>query len=160
MQNIDDYDSPLGKIVIAADDEKLTGLWFEDQKYFGSTLKEYQQEETACLRKVKKWLDLYFKGEDPTIDFEICMHGTDFQKKVWNALLKIPYGEIRTYGEIASQVDCRSAQAVGNAVGHNPISIVVPCHRVIGKDGSLTGYAGGIVRKERLLEMELKRSLH
>lgn len=160
MQKIDDYDSPLGKIELALEEDALIGLWFEDQKYFGSTLKEYRKEETEHSRKVKKWLDLYFEGKEPKIDFKLCMHGTVFQKKVWNALLEIPYGQTRTYGEIAKRIQCRSAQAVGSAISHNPISIVVPCHRVIGRNGSLTGYAGGIERKEKLLEKELLRALH
>ena len=155
------YESPLGGILLAADDIGLTGLWFEGQKYFARTLDTvHQEQETAVLSEARRWLDVYFSGQKP--DFQVPLHfqGTTFQKEVWEILLSIPYGETTTYGAIAKQLAAKrglphlSAQAVGSAVGHNKISIIVPCHRVIGADGSLTGYAGGIWRKEKLLALE------
>lgn len=161
MQYISHYVSPMGNILLAADDMGLTGLWFEGQKYFALSLeKEHTERETPLFEKVKRWLAVYFSGKEP--DFTVPLHftGTAFQKQVWEILCSIPYGGTMTYGEIASQVAAKrglphmSAQAVGGAVGHNPISIIVPCHRVVGTDGSLTGYAGGIDKKVRLLKLE------
>ena len=155
------YDSPLGGILLAADETGLTGLWFEGQKYFGRGLPAKRTEgETPALSETRRWLDVYFAGGAP--DFTPPLHpaGTDFRRAVWEILLQIPYGRTMTYGEIARCVaekrglPSMSAQAVGGAVGHNPISLVIPCHRVVGTNGSLTGYAGGIDRKMKLLEME------
>lgn len=155
------YDSPLGGILLAADETGLTGLWFEGQKYFGRGLSAKRTEgETPALSETRRWLDVYFAGGAP--DFTPPLHpaGTDFRRAVWEILLQIPYGRTMTYGEIARCVaekrglPSMSAQAVGGAVGHNPISLVIPCHRVVGTNGSLTGYAGGIDRKMKLLEME------
>lgn len=161
MHYINRYHSPLGTILLAADDTGLTGLWFEDQKYFAQGLdKETEEKEFSVFQTARRWLDVYFSGQAP--DFQVPLHfqGTAFQKEVWEILLSIPYGETTTYGAIAKQLAAKrglphlSAQAVGSAVGHNKISIIVPCHRVIGADGSLTGYAGGIWRKEKLLALE------
>lgn len=156
------YMSPLGEILIAADEIGLTGLWFKEQKYYALGLKEPVHLETPVLKETKTWLDIYFHHEIP--DFTPSLHpsGTLFQCQVWNLLLRIPYGKTVTYGMLAEKIsqekktEKMSAQAVGNAVGHNPISIIIPCHRVLGKDGSLTGYAGGIERKEKLLLLEQK----
>lgn len=161
MEYISHYQSPLGKILLSADDLGLTGLWFEGQKYYALHLdKKYEEKELSLFKEVKKWLDIYFSGKEP--DFEVPMHfkGTDFQKEVWDILCSIPYGKTMTYGEIAKQLAAKrglgsmSAQAVGGAVGHNRISIIVPCHRVVGTNGSLTGYAGGIDKKIALLTLE------
>lgn len=155
------YDSPLGGILLAADDVGLTGLWFDGQKYFARGLSnERIAQETSVLAEAKRWLDIYFTGKAP--DFTPPLHpiGSAFRRSVWEILLQIPYGQTTTYGEIARQLakkqglDRMSAQAVGGAVGHNEISIIIPCHRVVGADGSLTGYAGGIGKKEKLLELE------
>ena len=155
------YDSPLGGILLAADDVGLTGLWFDGQKYFARGLSnEHIAQETPILTEAKRWLDIYFTGKAP--DFTPPLHpiGSAFRRSVWEILLQIPYGQTATYGEIARQLakkqglERMSAQAVGGAVGHNEISIIIPCHRVVGADGSLTGYAGGIGKKETLLELE------
>lgn len=161
MQYISHYKSPLGNILLAADDTGLTGLWFEGQKYFALYLdKEHQEKELPILKEAKRWLDIYFSGKEP--DFTVPLHftGTEFQNEVWEILYAIPYGKTTTYGEIARQLakkrglERMSAQAVGGAVGHNEISIIVPCHRVVGANGSLTGYAGGIDKKVQLLTLE------
>lgn len=161
MHYINHYHSPLGTILLAADDTGLTGLWFKGQKYFAQGLdKETEEKEFSVFQTARRWLDVYFSGQKP--DFQVPLHfqGTTFQKEVWEILLSIPYGETTTYGAIAKQLAAKrglphlSAQAVGSAVGHNKISIIVPCHRVIGADRSLTGYAGGIWRKEKLLALE------
>lgn len=161
MQYTSHYQSPLGAILLAADDTGLTGLWFEGQKYFALHLdEEHEEREIPLFTDVKHWLDLYFAGKNP--DFSVPLHlmGTEFQKAVWEILCTIPYGETTTYGNIARQIakkrglDHMSAQAVGGAIGHNPVSIIVPCHRVLGTNGSLTGYAGGIEKKISLLTLE------
>ena len=161
MQYISYYQSPLGRILLAADEIGLTGLWFEGQKYFAMHLdKEHEEKELPVFTTVKHWLDFYFSGQEP--DFTVPLHliGTDFQKEVWEILCSIPYGKTMTYGEIAKMIakkrglEHMSAQAVGGAVGHNKISIIVPCHRVLGTNGSLTGYAGGIDKKIALLTLE------
>ncbi|HIQ79945.1 MAG TPA: methylated-DNA--[protein]-cysteine S-methyltransferase [Candidatus Scatavimonas merdigallinarum] len=161
MQYISHYPSPIGGILLAADNIGLTGLWFEGQKYFALYLdKEHEEKELPILKKAKQWLDVYFSGKEP--DFTVPLHftGTDFQNEVWEILCTIPYGQTMTYGEIARQLAAKrglarmSAQAVGGAVGHNEISIIVPCHRVVGTNGSLTGYAGGIDKKVKLLTLE------
>lgn len=154
------YDSPLGKISFAYDDIGLCGLWFEGQKYYQNHLKEFDEEVNDFSHKVVEWLDAYFKGNHPIVNIPLHLEGTTFQKRVWDILLSIPYGKMMTYGEIANIIAKErglkrmSSQAVGSAVGHNPISIIVPCHRVIGSDGSLVGYAGGVERKEALLRLE------
>lgn len=156
MQYTSHYQSPLGRILLAADNTGLTGLWFEGQKYFALSLNaKCLDRETPLLANAKRWLDLYFTGKNP--DFPVSLHlmGTEFQKEVWKILCTIPYGKTTTYGDIARQIarkrglDHMSAQAVGGAVGHNPVSIIVPCHRVLGTNGSLTGYAGGIDKKNQ-----------
>lgn len=161
MQYISHYSSPLGTILLAADEIGLTGLWFEGQKYFALYLdKEHEEKELPVLKQAKTWLDLYFSGREP--DFKVPLHftGTDFQNEVWEILYSIPYGQTTTYGEIAKRLAASrglkrmSAQAVGGAVGRNEISIIVPCHRVVGSSGSLTGYAGGIDKKIELLKLE------
>lgn len=149
------YESPLGSILLAADGVGLTGLWFVGQKYFPSFSEgEALEEETPVLAEAIRWLNVYFSGASP--DFLPPLHpqGSTFRQAVWNVLLTIPRGQTMTYGEIARRLNVRSAQAVGGAVGHNPVSILIPCHRVVGSDGSLTGYAGGLERKERLLQLE------
>ena len=149
--------------MLASKDNKLIGAWIEGQKYFLGKLKEKNQEkdDDITLAKAKKWLDSYFKGEKPRItDLNLAPSGSDFAKVVWKLLCEIPYGEVTTYGEIARKVakimnrSTMSAQAIGGAVGHNPISIIIPCHRVVGANGSLTGYAGGIDKKIFLLKHE------
>ena len=155
------YDSPLGGILLAADEIGLTGLWFDGEKYFADHLSsEHTERETPILVEVKRWLDIYFAGKEP--DFLPPLHpiGSAFRQSVWEILLQIPYGKTTTYGEIARQLAEKrklprmSAQAVGGAVGHNEISIIIPCHRVVGTNGSLTGYAGGIDKKVKLLKLE------
>lgn len=154
MQYISRYQSPLGEILLAADEIGLTGLWFEGQKYFALYLeKELEEKELPVFEQAKKWLTVYFSGKEP--DFQVPLHfiGTEFQNEVWEILYSIPYGQTITYGEIAKQLAAKrglkrmSAQAVGGAVARNEISIIVPCHRVVGTNGSLTGYAGGIDKK-------------
>ena len=158
---IQHYKSPIGGILLAADEIGLTGLWFDGQKYFARGLPADQVErETPALLEAKRWLDIYFSGKEP--DFTLPLHpiGSAFRQSVWEILLQIPYGKTTTYGEIARQLSEKmglsrmSAQAVGGAVGHNEISIIIPCHRVVGTNGSLTGYAGGIDKKGKLLELE------
>ena len=155
------YQSLLGDILLAADEIGLTGLWFEGQKYFANTLPDEQiPQETEILTEAKKWLDVYFSGEEPKFTPPLHPAGSEFRQAVWQILLQIPYGQTITYGEIASKMaelkntSHMSAQAVGGAVGHNEISIIIPCHRVVGTNGSLTGYAGGIDKKISLLELE------
>ena len=154
-------DSPLGGITLASDDEALTGLWFDGQKYFGDTLgREHAEKPLPVFEEAVRWLDLYFSGKDPGFTSKLSTHGTPFRDAVWEILRTIPFGKVMTYGEIADRIAAErglrgmSAQAVGGAVGHNPISIIIPCHRVLGADGSLTGYAGGLDKKARLLELE------
>lgn len=149
------YASPLGPILLAADETGLTGLWFEAQKYFPSfSGVDYQEKETPILTETVRWLDVYFSGKDPGFLPPLHPQGSPFRQTVWDILLTIPRGQTMTYGEIARRLGVHSAQAVGGAVGHNPISILIPCHRVVGSDGSLTGYAGGLDRKTRLLQLE------
>ena len=150
------YPSPLGELTLASDGVALTGLWIKGQKYFGSGAQQWQvNEDLPVFAAVSCWLDDYFSGEQPDPqNLPLSPSGTDFRRCVWEALLDIPYGEVITYGELADRVGCGSARAVGGAVGHNPISIIIPCHRVLGTDGSLTGYAGGIDCKRWLLAHE------
>ncbi|MBR4392055.1 MAG: methylated-DNA--[Bacteroidales bacterium] len=157
MDFISHYDSPLGGMTMASDSIHLVGLWFDGQKHFADTLdkERIERDDLPVFEETRHWLDCYFAGEKPGFTPALFMRGSVFRRRVWEILLTIPYGHTMTYGEIAQQVGKpRAAQAVGGAVGHNPTSIIVPCHRVIGTDGSLTGYAGGIERKKWLLEME------
>lgn len=161
MQYTTTYQSPMGKILLAADDIGLTGLWFEGQKYYALNLdKKHEEKEVPILKEAKHWLDIYFTGKEPDFIPPVHMTGTPFRMEVWEILRRIPYGETITYGEIAKKVAVErglqrmSAQAVGNAVGRNEISIIVPCHRVVGTSGSLTGFAGGIDKKIALLKLE------
>ena len=155
------YASPIGKITLGAREDVLVGAWFEGQKYFANTLPDERiSQETEILSEAKKWLDIYFSGEKPTFTLPLHPAGSTFRQAVWQILSEIPYGQTITYGEIASKIAERenishmSAQAVGGAVGHNEISIIIPCHRVVGTNGSLTGYAGGIDRKISLRKLE------
>ena len=161
MQYISHYASPLGSILLAADEVGLLGLWFEGQKYFGRCLDKTQEEkEIPLFATVKHWLNIYFSGQEPSFTVPLHFIGSAFQKEVWALLCAIPYGQTTTYGAIAKQLAQKrglphiSAQAVGGAVGHNEISVIVPCHRVVGADGSLTGYAGGLDKKTALLRLE------
>lgn len=152
-----DYDSPIGKLLIVSDGECICGVWFYGQKHFMSTVdgQIFFNDDLAIFKIVKRWFDEYFRGLNPKIDFELNPEGSEFRKWVWKILSDIPYGQTLTYGEIASMISpTMSAQAVGGAVGHNPISILVPCHRVLGANGKITGYAGGIERKIELLKLE------
>ena len=161
MQYITHYQSPLGGITISSDGTALTGLWFDGQKYFASTLgADYTEKDLPVFTEAKRWLDIYFSGRKPDFTPPLSLNGSAFRMAVWQILQSIPYGQTITYGNIARQLAAQqgkariSAQAVGGAVGHNPISIIVPCHRVVGTGGSLTGYAGGIDKKVQLLELE------
>ena len=161
MENIEYYASPLGRIVIASDSSCLHGLWFEGQKYFPASISGAERKPNSITELVSGWLDLYFDGKKPEISrLPLEPQGSEFRRNVWGLLCLIPYGRVTTYGEIAAELARRhglermSAQAVGGAVGHNPISIIIPCHRVIGSGGALTGYAGGLDRKSRLLSLE------
>lgn len=161
MEYITACESPLGEITLACDGESLTGLWFRGQKYDGTGRKAIREDSLPVFTAAREWLAAYFSGGKPAPgDLPLAPAGTDFRKLVWSFLCEIPYGERTTYREIARKTALRmgrphmSAQAVGGAVGHNPISIIIPCHRVIGSNGSLTGYAGGLDRKIRLLEIE------
>jgi methylated-DNA-[protein]-cysteine S-methyltransferase len=157
--------SPLGKITFASDGENLVGLWFDGQKYFGSGLDLAvdlkANDAPPVFDAAKKWLERYFAGKRPDpSELPLAPQGGEFRQAVWNILRSIPYGKTMTYGEIAKKVakklkkETMSSQAVGGAVGRNPISIIIPCHRVVGTDGGMTGYAGGIDKKIKLLELE------
>jgi O-6-methylguanine DNA methyltransferase len=157
------YSSPVGSILLASNGESLVGLWIEGQKYFGDTVEEAMNEKfnLPIFTATKNWLDKYFAGQKPVIsDLPLAPNGGAFRTAVWDILCEIPYGEVITYGDIAKKMAMKmnkasmSSQAVGGAVGHNPISIIIPCHRVVGANGSLTGYAGGLDKKVKLLEHE------
>ena len=162
MDFISHYDSPLGGMTMASDGTLLVGLWFDGQKHFASSLdkERIERDDLPVFEETRRWLDLYFAGEIPDFTPALFMRGNDFRRSVWEILLTIPYGQTITYGEIARIIArerglvSMSAQAVGGAVGHNPISLIIPCHRVVGADGSLTGYAGGIERKRWLIQKE------
>ena len=161
MEYTHHYDSPLGGITLASDGEALTGLWFDGQKRFAASLgREALERMLPVFDEADRWLDIYFEGRNPDFVPEIRAKGSAFQMDVWKILCSIPYGSTTSYGEIAKKMAAQrgqsgmSAQAVGGAVGRNPVAIIIPCHRVLGKDGSLVGYAGGIEKKARLLEME------
>lgn len=157
------YSLPVGVVTLASDGDSLAGLWIKGQKYHGASVPAelIQKDDLPIFEETKRWLDSYFAKEKPTIsDLSLAPLGSDFRQKVWKILCEIPYGKVVTYGDIAKEMAAKqgkekmSAQAVGGAVGHNPISIIVPCHRVVGSNGSLTGYAGGISTKIKLLELE------
>ena len=156
-----DYESPLGRMLLAASDNGLVGAWFYGQRYFARGLEGAEKDEetgeptgSPVLLAARCWLDAYFAGKRPGVaGLPLAPRGTAFQRRVWDALIAIPYGETRTYGELATELGS-SPRAVGSAVGRNPISVIVPCHRVLGADGSLTGYAGGLDRKRALLALE------
>lgn len=154
------YISPLGGITLASGGDALTGLWFDGQKYFGSTLNPgdpvHTEKRLPIFDCAVRWLEVYFGGGKPDFTPPLELRGTAFRRAVWEILLTVPYGQTVTYGEIAAKLGTAkmSAQAVGGAVGHNPVSLIVPCHRVVGADGGLTGYAAGTHIKKRLLEME------
>ena len=156
------YTSPIGRILILTDANALLGLWLENQKYFGAgyDLEQAQQGETEVSRCVSVWLDAYFKGENPAInEIPLAPQVTEFRSKVLTVLQKIPYGQTATYSDILRELQAEygkigSARAVGGAIGHNPISLLIPCHRIVGSDGKLTGYAGGLDKKAFLLKLE------
>lgn len=160
------YDSPLGGITLSSDGSALTGLWFDGQKYFGSTLSKNSgcqipsNSSLPVFEQACRWLTEYFSGKNPGFTPPLSLEATPFRRAVWEILLTVPYGQTMTYGEIAAKIAGQkglasmSAQAVGGAVGHNPISLIIPCHRIVGTDGNLTGYAAGLDKKEKLLAME------
>ena len=151
----DTYHSPLGQMRLCCDGENLTAVIFVGQKYEDKHIPDCAVFDTCpVLEQTKAWLSLYFSGIIPNFMPPINLNGTPFQKYVWELLLEIPYGNTITYGELARHLGCKSAQAVGGAVGRNPISILIPCHRVVGSNGTLTGYAGGVEKKEILLKLE------
>ena len=161
MDYIAHYTSPLGGITLASDGRALTGLWFDGQKYFGAGLSSAGVErKLPVFDRTVEWLDLYFSGRDPGFTPDLHMKTTPFRRAVWELLLAIPYGQTTTYSQIAARIAEKeglprmSAQAVGGAVGHNAISLIIPCHRVLGSDGGLTGYAGGLEAKRTLLAIE------
>ena len=161
MDYISRYDSPLGRITLAGDGSALTGLWFDGQKHRADTPEQIHEEAALpVFEEARRWLDLYFSGRIPDFTPQLCLRGTAFRRTVWEILMTIPYGKTMTYGEVAERTAAAmhlprmSARAVGGAAGSNPVSLIIPCHRVVGAGGRLTGYAGGIDRKARLLEME------
>ena len=149
--------SPVGPLTLASDGEALIGLWLEGQKYFGGTVggELTRREDLPVFDAARAWLERYFSGEKPQpSELPLRPMGSPFRQQVWKLLQEIPYGQVTTYGALARELDEASPRAVGSAVGRNPISIIIPCHRVVGADGSLTGYAGGIAAKAKLLELE------
>ncbi|MGL4853868.1 MAG: methylated-DNA--[protein]-cysteine S-methyltransferase [Lentisphaeria bacterium] len=157
------YNSPIGILTIVCEENRIIGVWIDGQKHFGGKLKEAIIFEKNCitLDKVKGWLDRYFSGEKPQIsELALAPIGSEFRQKVWKILTEIPYGEVMTYGEIAQKIAKESgmkkmsSQAIGGAVGHNPISIIIPCHRVVGARGNLVGFSAGVKTKLKLLELE------
>ncbi len=161
MHYTSQYESPLGRIFISADEKGLAGLWFEGQKYYCENLdKNHIDKETEIIKETKHWLNIYFSGKEPGFMPPMNPIGSEFRQRVWEILKKIPYGKTITYSDIAKEIahqkgiEKMSAQAVGGAVGHNKISVIIPCHRVIGSTGSLTGYAGGTDKKLKLLMLE------
>lgn len=147
------YQSPIGMLTMVSDGKSLTEL------KIGETKESFDDQDLPIFKETRRWLDLYFKGEIPDFTPPLNPQGTPFQQKVWHELLIIPYGQTTSYGAIAKRINCRSAQAIGQAVHNNPIAIIIPCHRVIGADGSLTGYASGLDVKQRLLMLEQKTTL-
>ncbi|MDR1428721.1 MAG: methylated-DNA--[protein]-cysteine S-methyltransferase [Spirochaetaceae bacterium] len=164
MEYIYKIKSPVGMLTVSSDGKNISGLWIEGQKYFEKTLgKDVLEENLPVFERAREWLDVYFSGREPDFIPPLMPKGSPFQQSVWGILRKIPYGQTTSYGELAKQFELEnkgrhtSARAIGGAVGHNPVSILIPCHRVIGKNGSLTGYAGGIDKKIKLLELEGQR---
>ncbi len=152
------YYSPLGRMLLTEEDAALTGAYFSGQRHYPLLPPEAKEADTLLLAEAKAWLCTYFAGEVPAWpSFSLRPRGSDFQQKVWEALLHIPYGAARTYGDLAAELGS-SPRAVGSAVGHNPISLLIPCHRVVGVKGRLTGYAGGVERKQYLLTLESNKS--
>ena len=172
MKYVSKYASPLGELWITADEKGLTEVGFhgqmdevflspdanrdeDKQKSLPANIDApISREDNETIRKTREWLDCYFAGGVPKMEIPLHFEGTAFQQKVWKSLCEIPYGKTVSYGEVAKKIGCKSARAVGGAVGRNPIGIIVPCHRVIGADGTLTGYAAGLNRKEFLLKLE------
>jgi methylated-DNA-[protein]-cysteine S-methyltransferase len=161
MEYTQKIESPLGILTLSSDGQNICGLWMEGQKYFARTMEQdAADQDMPVFAKVRKWLALYFSGREPDFMPPLMPRGSPFQKAIWNMLRKIPYGQTTTYGELARQFalendgSCTSPRAVGGAVGRNPISILIPCHRVLGKNGGLAGYAGGIGKKMKLLRLE------
>lgn len=160
MDYLNAFDSPVGRITVASDGQAVVGLWLEGQKYFAATLREPKERpDVPVLQEARAWLQRYFEGRDPGPVPPMAPRGTAFQQRVWALLLQVPYGQLTTYGQLARQLEAQegrrcSARAVGSAVGRNPASIIVPCHRVVGSTGSLTGYAGGVDKKIALLRLE------
>ena len=157
------YPSPIGELTLACDENGLVGLWLSEQKYHGDSLgiSMIENSGSPLLIETRKWLDGYFAGQGPDASkLPLAPRGSAFRERVWQILCEIPYGEVTSYGVIAKRIAAEqgmakmSSRAVGGAVGHNPISIIIPCHRVVGSSGSLTGYGGGIQRKIKLLELE------
>ena len=148
------YQSPLGPLSIVVDEESLVGIWFCDQANCEEGIDHIEERCRPLHEAVFEWLDQYFLGENPSMPFPLSPQGTDFQQRVWAYLAKIPYGESQTYGEIARALSCGSAQAIGQAVGRNPLILLIPCHRVLGTEKKLTGYAAGLDRKRWLLQHE------
>jgi methylated-DNA-[protein]-cysteine S-methyltransferase len=161
MEYLHKIKSPVGTLTVSSDGQNISGLWIEGQKYFAGTLGEAVSEQNLpVFENLWEWLAVYFSGREPDFMPPLMPKGSPFQKAIWDSLCKIPYGQTTTYGEIAKQFELKndgrrtSARAVGGAVGHNPISILIPCHRVVGRNRNLTGYAGGIEKKEKLLRLE------
>lgn len=154
------YTSPIGDMIMGCEKDKLVYLGFKGQRYENAAISEGKTDESKTFHITKKWLDIYFLGGKPDFIPPLELRGTQFRLSVWKKLLKIPYGKTVSYGDIAKEIAAErkisqmSARAVGSAIGHNPVSIIVPCHRVIGSNGSLTGYGGGIERKIALLNIE------
>ena len=165
MQYFQHYSSPLGGITLASDGEAITGLWFDGQKHFGENFTGEAvgsdgADDLPVFSAARKWLDIYFSGKEPDFIPPVKLTGTPFRQAVWEALLSIPYGQTVTYGQLAARLGLPkgAARAVGGAVGRNPVSLIVPCHRVNGTGGNLTGYAAGLERKLRLLRLESSSS--
>jgi methylated-DNA-[protein]-cysteine S-methyltransferase len=161
MEYIRKMTTPVGILTVSSDGQNIYGLWIEGQKHFAKTLgKNVSEQNLPVFENVQEWLDIYFSGKEPDFMPPLMPRGSPFQKSIWNILCKIPYGKTTTYGELAKQFEREnngkhtSARTVGGAVGHNPVSLFIPCHRVIGKNGNLTGYAGGIATKIKLLKLE------
>ncbi|OFI50145.1 6-O-methylguanine DNA methyltransferase [Floricoccus tropicus] len=159
MNYIKDIESPVGTLTLASDGQSLTGLWIKNQKYYGLGIDEPSKSiDLPVFAETKRWLDLYFSGTNPDFCPPLNPKGTEFRQEIWKLLTQIPYGQTVTYGQLSQMMKENglksSPQAVGGAVGHNPISIIIPCHRVLGSDGTLTGYAGGLENKMKFLELE------
>lgn len=155
------YKSPIGNITLASNGNELIGLWFDGQKFYADNLtNEFIEKNLEVFDQTKKWLDIYFSGENPSFTPPLSFFGiSSFRKRVWEIMLEVPFGKTITYGDIAKRISIEtgkkvSAQAVGGAVSHNSISLIIPCHRVVGKKGKLTGYAAGIDKKIKLLKLE------